>query len=231
MQSYQAAIADFIETERNGWQKLPFFSDGEAAKLAALLDQKAAAGTSILPAPGDIFNALKWTPLADCRVVILGQDPYPTLGDAHGLAFSVNSNVPIPRSLNNIFKELESDLGQARPSHGNLTAWAKQGVLLLNTCLTVEAGKAGSHRNMGWEKLTDQMIQAISVKPEPVIFILWGADAQRKAQLIDDQKHLIITSPHPSPLSAARGFFNSKPFSQTNEWLKARGLKAIDWRL
>jgi uracil-DNA glycosylase len=231
MQSYKAAIADFIETERNGWQKLPFFADEEAAKLAELLDQKAAAGTSLLPAPDDVMNALKWTSLADCRVVILGQDPYPTPGDAHGLAFSVNLNVPIPRSLSNIFKELESDLGYPKPRHGNLTAWAEQGVLLLNTCLTVEAGKAGSHRKLGWEKLTDQMIQAISAKPDPVVFMLWGTDAQRKADLIDGQKHLIIKTPHPSPLSASRGFFNSKPFNRTNDWLKARGLEAIDWKL
>jgi uracil-DNA glycosylase len=231
MLSYQTAIADFIKEEKDGWQNLAFFLEGEAGKLAALLDQKVEAGASILPPPTDVLNALKSTAFVNCRVVILGQDPYPTPGDAHGLAFSVNPNVPIPRSLSNIFKELESDLGQAKPRHGNLTAWAKQGVLLLNTCLTVEAGKAGSHRNLGWEKLTDHMIQAISVKPEPVVFILWGVDAQRKAELIDDQKHLIITSPHPSPLSAARGFFNSKPFSRTNEWLTARGLKAIDWGL
>jgi uracil-DNA glycosylase len=231
MQSYQAAIADFIETERNGWQNLPFFQGGDSAELAAILDQKAQSGAAILPSPNDILNALRWTPLSACRAVILGQDPYPTPGDAHGLAFSVNPDVLIPRSLSNIFKELESDLGLPKPRYGNLTAWAKQGVLLLNTCLTVEAGKAGSHRNWGWEKLTDQMIQAISEKSDPVVFLLWGTDAQRKAQLIDDQKHLIIKSPHPSPLSARRGFFNSKPFSRTNDWLQARGLKSIDWRL
>jgi uracil-DNA glycosylase len=163
--------------------------------------------------------------------VVLGQDPYPTAGDAHGLAFSVNHGVKIPRSLANIFKEMESDLGLPRPPHGHLAHWAGQGVLLLNTCLSVEAGNAGSHRKLGWQTLTDQIVDVVSRKSEGVVFILWGADAQAKRAMIAGSNHLVIESAHPSPLSARRGFFGSRPFSRANAYLIAKGLGAIDWNL
>ncbi len=228
---YGAAIADFRELQSGDWAALPFFQDGSAQALASRLDDMAASGQRILPMPGDILNALRWTRLEETRVVILGQDPYPTPGDAHGLAFSVSPGVAIPRSLGNIFKELESDLGLPRPSHGHLAAWAGQGVLLLNTCLTVAAAKAGSHRGLGWERLTDQMIQLVSNNSKATVFLLWGVDAQKKAPLIDSTRHLILMSAHPSPLSARRGFFGSRPFSAANAWLKQQGRTEIDWRL
>jgi uracil-DNA glycosylase len=229
--SYSAAIASFINAHQEGWAALPFFKDRTAKELASTLDALAASGKHILPAPADLLNAFNWTPLSQTRIVILGQDPYPTPGDAHGLAFSVKPNVAIPRSLRNIFKELQSDLGLPMPTHGSLKSWADQGVLLLNTCLTVEAGLAGSHRRIGWERLTDQMIRAVSNKSESSVFLLWGADAHRKAELIDQDRHLILKTPHPSPLSARRGFFNSKPFSAANAWFEARGQEPIDWRV
>jgi uracil-DNA glycosylase len=228
--SYGAAIASFVSNNRNGWASLPFFQDGAARDLAAKLDALAQSGRHILPSPPDVLNALSWTSLDNSRVIILGQDPYPTPGDAHGLAFSVNYGVAIPRSLRNIFKELQSDLGIVMPSHGHLKGWADQGVLMLNTCLSVEAGVAGSHRRMGWEALTDQMISALSNKPGSSVFLLWGADAHRKSELINEKRHLVLKTPHPSPLSARRGFFNSKPFSASNAWLKAQGETEIDWR-
>jgi uracil-DNA glycosylase len=229
--SYAAAFTDFKRLQQGGWADLPFFQDGSAERLASALDAKVAAGQRLLPAPLDLLNALRLTPLEKVRAVILGQDPYPTPGDAHGLAFSVNPGVAIPRSLGNIIKEMASDLGLPRPAHGNLAAWAGQGVLLLNTCLTVEAGKAGSHRGLGWESLTDQMIQAVSQNCNAAVFMLWGADAQKKAPLIDGARHCVIKTAHPSPLSARRGFFGSRPFSTANAWLKARGRGEIDWRL
>jgi uracil-DNA glycosylase len=229
--SYAAAVADFKSGQRGGWTGLPFFQDSSAERLAAMLDAKAAAGQRILPAAPDVLNALRLTPPEKVRAVILGQDPYPTPGHAHGLAFSVNPSVAIPRSLGNILKEMESDLGLPHPGHGHLAAWAGQGVLLLNACLTVEAAKAGSQRGLGWEILTDQMIRMVSQSSKGAVFLLWGADAQKKAPLIDGARHLIIQTAHPSPLSARRGFFGSRPFSATNNWLKARGQGEIDWRL
>jgi uracil-DNA glycosylase len=229
--SYAAAVADFRSAQQGGWADLPFFQDGSAERLASALDAKMAAGQRLLPAPPDLLKALRLTPLEKVRAVILGQDPYPTPGDAHGLAFSVNPGVAIPRSLGNIMKEMASDLGLPRPAHGNLAAWAGQGVLLLNTCLTVEAGKAGSHRGLGWESLTDQMIQAVSQNCNAAVFLLWGADAQKKAPLIDAARHCVVKTAHPSPLSARRGFFGSRPFSTANAWLSARGQGEIDWRL
>jgi uracil-DNA glycosylase len=229
-QSYRAALAAFLEEGGTGWTALSFFGDGSADVIAGALDQEAVRGTKVLPAPGDIFNALRLTPLSAVRAVILGQDPYPTPGDAHGLAFSVNSGVAIPRSLGNIFKELESDIGLTRPGHGQLQRWAEQGVLLLNTCLSVRVGEAGSHRKLGWQTLTDQVIGAASDRQRPVVFMLWGADAQAKRSLIASH-HLIIESAHPSPLSARRGFFGSRPFSRANDFLRENGLDQIDWRL
>jgi uracil-DNA glycosylase len=228
---YQAALAAFMRDNEGGWTALPFFQDGSATRLMARLDAMVAAGNHILPAPDDLFNALGLTPLDHVKVVILGQDPYPTPGDAHGLAFSVNHGVKIPRSLANIFKEMESDLGLPRPPHGHLAGWARQGVLLLNTCLSVEAGNAGSHRKLGWQALTDQIIAASSRKVGGVVFILWGADAQARREMIAGNNHLIIESAHPSPLSARRGFFGSNPFSHTNAHLRSKGLGAIDWNL
>jgi uracil-DNA glycosylase len=228
--SYQAALAAFLRQERMGWTALPCFQDGSAERIIQALDDETARGAEVLPAAGDLLNALRFTPLDHVKVVILGQDPYPTPGDAHGLAFSVNPGIAIPRSLANIFKELESDLGLSRPVHGHLMEWARQGVLLLNTCLSVRAGEAGSHRRLGWQALTDQLISAVSRRHQPVVFILWGADAQAKRDLVE-RDHLIIESAHPSPLSARRGFFGSRPFSRTNAFLRAQGFNEIDWRL
>ena len=186
---------------------------------------------NIYPQKKDIFKALELTPLKLIKVIILGQDPYHGLNQANGLAFSVNKGVKIPPSLRNIFKELNSDLGIDIPKHGDLSKWSKEGVLLLNSILTVEKDKAASHRNMGWEKYTDSLIKQISDTKEHVVFILWGQYAQSKIPLIDQTKHLVISAPHPSPFSARKGFFGSKPFSRANQWLKENHIKEIDWRV
>ena len=183
----------------------------------------------VYPPMHDIFNAFHLTPLSQTKVCIIGQDPYHGPGQAHGLAFSVKPGVAIPPSLLNIYNELEADLGCPIPSHGCLTTWAKQGVLLLNAVLTVRSGEAGSHRNAGWEIFTSRIIEILNVRAEPVIFILWGRDAQNKKALISNSQHPIIASPHPSPLSAHRGFFGSRPFSRANELLKTQGTDPIDW--
>ena len=180
------------------------------------------------PAPL-LFHAFNFTPLNKVNVVILGQDPYHGAGQAMGLAFSVPDGVTIPPSLRNIYKEIESDLGVEQPASGNLTNWAKQGVLLLNTTLTVEEGKAGSHQGRGWEQFTDMVITTISEEREHVVFMLWGAHAAKKADLIDEGKHLILTAPHPSALSAHRGFFGCRHFSQCNEYLKNHAIEPIAW--
>lgn len=176
-----------------------------------------------------LFNAFSYCPFNEIKVVILGQDPYHGQGQAHGLSFSVQDNVPPPPSLDNIYKELVSDLGVEQPSSGNLTHWAKQGVLLLNTVLSVREKEPQSHQNKGWEFFTDAVIRAISAKEEPVVFILWGSPAQKKEAIIDTGKHLILKAVHPSPLSAYRGFFGSKPFSQTNAFLEKHGKTPIVW--
>ena len=185
----------------------------------------------IYPPADDIFNAFHLTPLKDVKVVILGQDPYHGDGQAHGLCFSVKPDVEIPPSLVNIYQELHDDLGCRIPSHGNLTKWAKQGVLLLNTVLTVRAHQANSHRGIGWEEFTDAAIQVLNEQDRPIVFILWGRPAQLKKRMLNNPKHLILEAPHPSPLSAYRGFFGSKPFSQTNQFLEANGLTPIDWEI
>ena len=185
----------------------------------------------IFPPADDIFNAFHFTPLSQVKVVILGQDPYHNDGQAHGLCFSVKKDVEIPPSLVNIYQELHDDLGCRIPSHGNLTKWAKQGVLLLNTVLTVRAHQANSHRGIGWEEFTDAAIQVLNTQDRPIVFILWGRPAQLKKRMLNNPKHLILEAPHPSPLSAYRGFFGSKPFSQTNQFLEANGLTPIDWQI
>ena len=186
---------------------------------------------TIYPSGQNIFAAFEHTPFESVEVVILGQDPYHGVGQAHGLSFSVQDGVPHPPSLQNIFKELKDDLGCNIPKSGNLTAWAKQGVFLLNTVLTVRASEANSHRNQGWENFTDAVIKTLSTQKEHLVFILWGSPAGAKASLIDGKKHLILRAPHPSPLSSYRGFFGSKPFSKSNDYLVAKGKKPIDWCL
>lgn len=187
--------------------------------------------TTCFPEYSNIFNALKLTPYKDVKVVILGQDPYHGEGEAHGLSFSVQDGIKKPPSLKNIFKELNDDLGLPEPQSGCLTKWAKEGVLLLNSVLTVEKDKAASHQGIGWELFTDHIIKLLNQKEEPVVFILWGNFAKSKKQYITNNKHFIIESPHPSPFSAYHGFFGSKPFSKTNEFLKKNNLKEIDWSL
>lgn len=186
---------------------------------------------TIYPDWEDVYRALHYTSFEKVRVVILGQDPYHGEDQAHGLSFSVKPHVSLPPSLKNIFKELENDLGFRVPNHGSLVKWAEQGVLLLNTVLTVRQGQAHSHRGKGWETLTNRIIELLNEKEFPVVYILWGAAAQKKVALIDTDKHFIIRSPHPSPLSAYRGFFGSRPFSTTNHFLQESGLKPIDWSL
>ena len=186
---------------------------------------------TIYPSGQNIFAAFEHTPFESVEVVILGQDPYHGVGQAHGLSFSVQDGVPHPPSLQNIFKELKDDLGCNIPKSGNLTAWAKQGVFLLNTVLTVRASEANSHRNQGWENFTDAVIKTLSTQKEHLVFILWGSPAGAKASLIDGKKHLILHAPHPSPLSSYRGFFGSKPFSKSNDYLVSKGKKPINWCL
>lgn len=185
----------------------------------------------IYPPSNDLFNALHYTSLEDVKVVIIGQDPYHEPEQAHGLCFSVKPGVAIPPSLVNIYKELHDDLGCNIPNNGYLVKWAKQGVLMLNTVLTVRAHAANSHKGRGWETFTDAIIQVVNKKDAPVVFILWGAPAQSKAKMLDNPKHLILKAPHPSPLSSYRGFFGSKPFSKTNDFLVNNGLAPIDWQI
>lgn len=196
--------------------------------LVSFVKQEYASNT-IFPPAGQIFNAFNTCPFNNVKVVILGQDPYHGPGQAHGLCFSVNDGVQFPPSLQNIFKEITSDLGIPAPKTGNLTRWAEQGVLLLNATLTVRASQAGSHQGKGWEEFTDAVIKTISEKAENVVFILWGSYAIKKKALIDASKHCILTAPHPSPLSSYRGFFGCKHFSQTNTYLASKGKTPIEW--
>ncbi|WPU96798.1 uracil-DNA glycosylase [Mucilaginibacter sabulilitoris] len=201
-------------------------------KLKKFLQDEKTAGQLVYPKNSDIFNAFNTTHFDDVKVVILGQDPYHGAHQAHGLSFSVQKGIAIPRSLINIYKELQTDIpGFKAPSHGNLEEWAQQGVLLLNATLTVRASNPGSHQKRGWEEFTDHVIKTISDKKEGIVFILWGAFAQSKVVLIDEKKHFILKSPHPSPFSAERGFFGSKPFSKTNAILEKEGKKPIDWQI
>jgi uracil-DNA glycosylase len=231
--SCSEALAAFLTSEASrGWRELPVFAaDGAAGRACAAVDAERADGHIVAPAPERVFAALALTPLDTVKAVILGQDPYPTPGHANGLAFSYVGPPPLPRSLVNIYKERAADLDEPAPADGDLTRWAKQGVLLLNTALTVREGasKAGSHLSLGWSAVTDAVITAVSRGRPHVVFLLWGAPAQAKRPLIDESRHLVIASAHPSPLSARRGFFGSKPFSRANAWLEGRGQKAIAW--
>ena len=204
-------------------------SDG-FKKFLSIINEKY--NTSIVYPPKNyVFNALKLTSYKNTKVVIVGQDPYHGVGEAHGLSFSVQKGIKIPPSLQNIYKELHSDLGIIPHTEGDLTKWANEGVLLLNAVLTVEKDKPASHRNLGWELLTDYIIKSLNQKEEPIVFILWGNFAKDKKKFITNPKHLVLTSPHPSPFSARSGFFGSKPFSKTNEFLIQNKLKPIDWKL
>ena len=194
-----------------------------------ILDQRAS--HMVFPAHPDVFRAFHLTSFANLKVVILGQDPYHGVGQANGLCFSVSTGVSFPPSLQNIFKELEDDLGISKPQNGDLAAWAEQGILLLNTTLTVRQGAPASHQGKGWETFTDEVIRCISQTKEKIVFVLWGASARRKKSLIDVTKHTCIESVHPSPLSAYRGFFGSKPFSRINQLLRQQGITEIDWSL
>ncbi|MCE3001499.1 MAG: uracil-DNA glycosylase [Xanthomonadaceae bacterium] len=207
------------------------FASPHMAALRAFLRAEKAAGKTIYPPGPEIFAALDRTPFDAVKVVILGQDPYHGPGQAHGLCFSVRPGVPVPPSLQNIFAELQRDLGIARPDHGCLLPWARQGVLLLNAVLTVERGQAGSHHGKGWEAFTDAIVDALDREREHLVFLLWGSPAQAKGRRVDPRRHLVLRAPHPSPLSAHRGFIGCAHFSQANAYLEAHGLAPIDWRL
>lgn len=216
----------------NDWDevlKIVWNSDG-FKKFINIIKNEYATKT-IYPPKNYIFNALKLTPYNNVKVVIVGQDPYHGVGEAHGLSFSVQDGIKIPPSLKNIYKEQYTDLGITQPDNGNLTKWAEQGVLLLNAVLTVEKDKPASHRNLGWERLTDYIIKELNLKKEPVVFILWGNFAREKKKYITNKNHLVIESPHPSPFSANSGFFGSRPFSKTNNYLTSKGIEPINWDL
>ncbi|WHF44725.1 uracil-DNA glycosylase [Bacillus licheniformis] len=213
------------------WQQLKDeFDKPYYQELREMLKREYAEHT-VYPEPNDIYNALHYTSYENVKVVILGQDPYHGPGQAHGLSFSVQPGVNPPPSLKNIFIELQNDIGADIPNHGSLVSWAKQGVLLLNTVLTVRRGQANSHKGKGWEQLTDSIIDVLNKRDKPVVFILWGRHAQMKKERIDTSKHFIIQSPHPSPFSARNGFFGSRPFSRANQYLEQIGGEPIDWSL
>ena len=212
----------------------PVLATPQSRKLGGFLKAEEAAGKRIYPPRGQRLRALELTPLDAVKVVILGQDPYHGAGQAHGLSFSVPEGVKVPPSLVNIYKELESDLGIPRATHGNLEHWARQGVLLLNNALTVEEARAGSHQNLGWEAITDAAVAAVAARREPTVFLLWGSHARNKAARVPDLRdgrHLVLTAPHPSPLSAHSGFLGCRHFSRANAFLEEQGRGAIDWRV
>jgi len=216
----------------NDWQDLlaPEFEKPYYQELRRFLVREYRTAT-VYPDMYDIFNAYHYTPFHNVKVVIVGQDPYHGPGQAHGMAFSVRPGIPIPPSLQNIFTELERDLGIAPPEHGYLVPWALEGVFLLNAVLTVRRGEPGSHRGKGWERFTDRVIEILGEREDPIVFFLWGQDAQAKRSLIRNPRHLVLQASHPSPLSAHRGFFGSRPFSRANAFLRAVGKKEVDWRL
>lgn len=226
------ALADFRADPRAvSWRALPFFAEGHADEIATRIDAAIAAGAQVLPPPELIFSSMTLTPLNHVKVVILGQDPYPTPGDAHGLAFSYRGGRRLPASLRTILAEMSDDLSLPMPKSGDLTKWAQQGVLLLNTALTVESGQAGAHLKLGWSNLVDQAVAAVSAHRPAVVFMLWGGPARKRAALVDAGKHLVIEAGHPSPLNRLRDFRGTKPFSRANAWLSKQGLEPIDWRL
>ncbi len=216
--SWKAKVGDYLQ--------LP-----QMRELSAFLRQRKQEGARIFPSGPQIFSAFEATPFDAVKVVILGQDPYHGAGQAHGLCFSVMPGVPVPPSLDNIFKEIQADLGIARPDHGCLLPWARQGVLLLNAVLTVEEGRAGAHQNKGWEGFTDHVIETLAKQREDLVFLLWGSYAQAKGKVIDARRHRVLRAPHPSPLSAYRGFMGCGHFSATNQFLARQGQTPIDWRL
>lgn len=220
----------------DSWREVlaPVLASAEARRLGGFLKAEEAAGKRIYPPRGTRLAALALTPLDRVRVVILGQDPYHGAGQAHGLSFSVEKGVRVPPSLVNIYKELHADLGLPIPDHGNLTHWAEQGVLLLNASLTVEDGQPASHSKLGWEAITDAVVAAVAAKPEPCVFLLWGSHARRKAERVPGLvggHHLVLTAPHPSPLSAHSGWFGCRHFSKANAFLEAKGRGALDWQV
>jgi uracil-DNA glycosylase len=226
------ALAKFSHSKQAAaWHKLPFFQDGSADRVAERVDAVIAAGGHVLPPPDLVFSSLTLTPLDKVKVVILGQDPYPTLGDAHGLAFSYRGSRRLPASLRTILAEMAADLDVLMPKSGDLTKWAEQGVLLLNTALTVEKGKSGAHMKFGWSELVDQAVTAISERQPAVVFLLWGGPARKRAALVDRKKHLVIEAGHPSPLNRLNDFKGTRPFSRANAWLVEKGLEPVDWRL
>lgn len=215
-QDWEAALEG--EREKTSFQRLDAFLGPESRRAR------------IVPEPGEIYRALELTPLAEARVVILGQEPYPGPGQSNGLAYSVHRGAPIPSSLQNLFKELEADVEVPVPAHGDLTAWAQRGVLLLNAVLTVREGQANSHQGRGWEHFTDAVLRAVNAKTEPSVFVFWGRAAQRKVPVIDSTRHFVLVGPHPSPASGG-GFRGSKPFSRINAFFAANDLPPIDWSL
>lgn len=215
---------DWLPAIKGEFQK-PYYK-----KLHETIVQEYRTG-QIFPDAEDLFNAFHLTPLKDVKVVILGQDPYHNVGQAHGLCFSVKPGVEVPPSLVNIYKELQDDLGCYVPNNGYLVKWARQGVLMLNTVLTVRAHQANSHRGIGWEEFTDAAIRILNEQNRPIVFILWGRPAQMKKSMLNNPKHLILEAPHPSPLSSYRGFFGSRPFSKTNQFLTQHGIEPIDWQI
>ncbi|KPQ12820.1 MAG: uracil-DNA glycosylase Udg [Saliniramus fredricksonii] len=232
----RAALADFRDANPpGGWADLPFFHDGRADGVAARVDTEIAAGTAITPSPENVFNALTLTPLAQTRVVILGQDPYPTPGDAHGLAFSYVGARRLPASLKVIFTEMAENCACIMPRTGDLSHWARQGVLLLNTALTTQAGRSGAHLRIGWDALTDEVIGALARQERGIVFMLWGARAIARAEQVaahaGDTGHLVLTSGHPSPLNRKRDFRGNRHFAIANDWLHAGGQAPIDWCL
>lgn len=229
MGQHQSALHDFLGSPvSSGWRDLPFFQAGTAMRIAARLDDRAREGACVFPPADQIYAALTFAVPSSVKVVILGQDPYPSHGNAHGLAFSCRGDGKLPASLKRIFREAADDLGAAAPSCGDLTAWAKQGVLLMNTAFTVEAGKAGSHLGLGWQALADQVLSEVSTRAAAAVFMLWGDKARAKRELVDP-RHLVIESAHPSPLAARGDFLGSKPFSRANAWLVDKGVQPIAW--
>jgi len=221
-----------VQLEQSWLEELePEFSEPYMLSLKSFLREQKHSGKRIFPAGSEFFNAFDHTPLPEVKIVILGQDPYHGEGQAHGLCFSVRPGIAVPPSLKNIYKELHQELGTPIPNHGHLTAWADQGVLLLNSVLSVECAQAASHQGKGWETFTDKVIDVINRKREGVVFMLWGSYAQRKGAIIDTSRHLVLKAPHPSPLSAYRGFFGCGHFIEANNYLTARGESPVDWVL